>query len=408
MKAFRRVFVTMLLGVAVVAGTGYFIMHYQAEAQRPANPFRARRAAIQTVPVLAATAKTADVPVYLDGVGTTKALNTVTVRPQVDGKLISINFKEGQDVAKGDVLAKIDPTTYQAQLGQAVAKKAQDEAQLANAKQDYKRYARLAETHAGSQQQADTQKATVAQLQAQVEVDQAVIDNARALVGYTTITAPISGRTGIRLVDEGNLVRAADATGIVVITQIKPISVLFSLPQQQIREINAAFAQAPLPVDAIGSDNKSVIESGKLTVVDNQVDQTHRDGEAQGRILQCRAAALAGPVRQRPAAAEDAEERGRGPDRSGAARAGRNLRLRHQTGRQRDGAAGDPDSAGRRPVGARERLAGRPARRHHRLCPARRGQARERLRRQHGAARRSAEAPAPPPERAAAGIAAQS
>ena len=163
------------------------------------------------VPVLVAAAvKRADVPVYLDGVGTIKALNTVTVRPQVDGKLLSVDFKEGQDVKKGDVLAQIDPTTYQAQLDQAVAKKAQDEALLANAKIDLERYEKLAATNAINRQQADTQKALVAQDAAQVQADQAAIDNAQAMLGYTTIVAPIAGRTGIRQVDEGNIVHASD------------------------------------------------------------------------------------------------------------------------------------------------------------------------------------------------------
>jgi len=225
------------------------------------------------VPVLAATAKRADVPVYLDGVGTTKALNTVTVRPQVDGKLVEIAFKEGQDVNRGDVLARIDPTTYQAQLDQATAKKAQDEAQLANARRDLERYTRLAANNAATQQQADTQRAMVAQLEAQVRLDQAAVDNARAVLAYTTITAPIPGRTGIRLVDQGNIVRASDPTGIVVITQIRPISVLFNLPQQRLAQINTAFSEGPLPVEVIGADNKTVVERGKLVVVDNQVDQ---------------------------------------------------------------------------------------------------------------------------------------
>ena len=149
-------------------------------------------------------------PVYLDAVGTIKALNTVTVRPQVDGKLLSVNFKEGDDVKKGDVLAQIDPVIYQAQLDQAVAKKAQDEAQLANSKIDLERYEKLAATAAINKQQADTQRALVAQNTALVQADQAAIDNARAMLGYTTITAPLDGRTGIRMVDEGNYVRAAD------------------------------------------------------------------------------------------------------------------------------------------------------------------------------------------------------
>ena len=227
------------------------------------------------MPVLAATVARADVPVYLDAVGTIKALNTVTVRPQVDGKLLSVNFKEGDDVKKGDVLAKIDPVTYQAQLDQAIAKKAQDEAQLANSKIDLDRYERLAATNAINKQQADTQRALVAQNTALVQADQAAIENAQAMLGYTTIAAPIDGRTGIRQVDEGNIVHASDTnSSIVIITQIKPISVLFNLPQQDLPQVNAAFDKGPLTVEAQRSDNDAVIDRGVLRVVDNQVDQT--------------------------------------------------------------------------------------------------------------------------------------
>jgi multidrug efflux system membrane fusion protein len=226
------------------------------------------------VPVLAVEARTADVPVYLDGVGTTRALNMVTVHSQVDGTLISVNFREGQDVKAGDVLARIDPTTYQAQLDQAAAKKALDEAQLANARLDLERYSNLVKSNAVSRQQVDTTRALVAQLEAQVRLDQGAIDNARAYLGWCTIVAPISGRIGIRLVDQGNIVHASDPTGIVVLTQIQPISVLFTLPQQQLGQVNKAFAKAPLSVEATESDNKRVLDRGTLQVVNNQVDQT--------------------------------------------------------------------------------------------------------------------------------------
>jgi multidrug efflux system membrane fusion protein len=224
------------------------------------------------VPVLVAAAAKADVPVYLDAVGTTKALNTVTVRPQVDGKLIEVAFNEGQDVKKGDVLARIDPTTFQAQLDQALAKKAQDQALVANAKIDLDRYEKLAATNSINRQQADTQKSLVAQLEAQVQNDQGAIDNARAILAYTTIRAPLDGRTGIRQVDEGNIVHASDSTGVVVITQLRPISVFFNLPQQDIDRVNSAFAKGPLSAEAQRSDNDAVIDRGVLKVVDNQVD----------------------------------------------------------------------------------------------------------------------------------------
>ncbi len=226
------------------------------------------------MPVLAIVSKTADVPVYFDGVGTGRALNTVTVRPQVDGKLINISFIEGQDVKKGFVLAKIDPVTYQAAYDQTVAKKAQDEAQLANAKLDLDRYTRLAATNAVNKQQLDTQKAMVAQLEAQVRLDQAAIDNARAILSYTDIIAPITGRTGIRQVDEGNIVHASDSTGIVILTQLRPISIFFSLPQQNLPELNKGQGEAALSVEALAADGKTVLDRGKVVVIDNQVDQT--------------------------------------------------------------------------------------------------------------------------------------
>jgi multidrug efflux system membrane fusion protein len=226
------------------------------------------------VPVLVAAASTADVPVYIDGVGTTRALNTVTVVSQVDGKLIKVAFKEGQDVERGYVLAEIDPAIYQAQYDQAVAKKAQDEAQLANARIDLERYTRLAATNSSTRQQLDTQKALVQQLEAQIKQDQAAIDNTAATLGYTKIVAPIDGRTGIRQVDEGNIVRATSATALVTITQIKPISMFFSLPQQELARINKAFSAGPLVVEALGADNATVTDRGTLRVVDNQVDQT--------------------------------------------------------------------------------------------------------------------------------------
>ncbi len=280
-----RQIVTTLVSLAIVAG----IVTYWAPWQSPPAAQQqvkgkgkgkggfGRRAANpgdEPVPVLSIDARTADVPVYLDGVGTAKALNTVLVKPQVDGKLISISFTEGQEVPKGFVLAKIDPTTYQAQYDQAVAKKAQDEAILANARLDLERYIKLAATNAVNKQQVDTTRALVAQLEAQVKSDQAAIDNARAILSYTDITAPITGRTGIRMVDEGNIVRASDASGLVVITQIKPINVIFNLPQQELPDINRGLNEGPLPVEAMTPDGRAIVDRGNVQVVDNQVDQT--------------------------------------------------------------------------------------------------------------------------------------
>jgi multidrug efflux system membrane fusion protein len=261
-------------GIVVLAGAAALYYAYTAWSPQSQRTAARLRGGEGPVPVLVAAASTADVPVYIDGVGTTKALNTVTIRSQVDGKLISVNFREGQDVPKGYVLARIDPATYQAQYDQAVAKKAQDEAQLANARLDLERYRKLAETSAGSRQQADTQAATVAQLEAQVKIDQASIESAKAYLDYTTIVAPLAGRTGIRQVDEGNIVHASDTSGIVVLTQLQPIAVVFSVPQQRLPEINKAFARAALPVEAMGADGKSVVDRGTLTVVDNQIDSS--------------------------------------------------------------------------------------------------------------------------------------
>jgi len=266
----RHYIIYGLIGLLVAAIA--VALYFQEPAARQSS---GRRGGSQgPVPVLVTSATAADVPVYLDGVGTTKALNTVTVKPQIDGKLIKISFKEGEDVPQGHVLAVIDPTTYQAQFDQTVAKKAQDEAQLANARLDLERYVRLATTNASTKQQVDTQRALVAQLEAQVRLDQAAIDNAQAILSYTKIVAPIAGRTGIRQVDEGNIVHASDTTGLVVITQIQPLSVFFNLPQQVLARVNKEFAKGPLQVEALAADNSTVADLGVLQVVDNQVDQT--------------------------------------------------------------------------------------------------------------------------------------
>jgi len=271
----RRYLVYGLIAIVLLAVAGALYMQGGGdEPQQQSRRGRRGGGLSGPVPVLVQAAQTADVPVYLNGVGTTKALNTVTVLPQVDGKLIKMSFREGQDVPKGYVLAEIDPATYQAAYDQAVAKKAQDEAQLANAKIDLERYTRLATTNAATTQQRDTQRALVDQLTAQVKQDQAAIDSAATTLGYTKIVAPIAGRTGIRNVDEGNIVHASDTTGIVTLTQIKPISIVFTLPQQDLPRVNKAFAQGQLTVESLASDNATVTDRGKLQVVDNQIDQT--------------------------------------------------------------------------------------------------------------------------------------
>lgn len=265
----RRALMVMLV-LAVAAGGGLWWLRRAPAApadDRTKDPFA----------VAVASVGQHDVPIYLDGLGTVQASATVTIKPQVDGVLTEVRFREGQDVHTGDVLARIDPRTYQAAVDQAVAKKAQDQANLANARVDLTRYTKLAATAYTSAQQADTQKAMVAQLEAQIAQDQAQIDTARAQLSYTTITSPIDGRTGIRLVDQGNLVHAADTTGIVVITTLRPIAVVFTLPQQQLAAVVAAQAQGAVPVQALpqgSAGNETPIDRGTLAVLDNQVDPT--------------------------------------------------------------------------------------------------------------------------------------
>ncbi len=276
-----------LIGLALVAGiaaAAYQLVVPPSDttvAGRPGGKgaFRGKGGANRgdAVPVLAAAAQTANVPIYFDGLGTARALNMVTVQPQVDGRLLNVGFMEGQDVKRGDVLARIDPAIYQAQLDQALAKKAQDEAQLSDARLELSRVSKVGPI-ATLQKAVDTARAKVAQFEALVASDQAAIDLARTQLSYTTITAPIDGHTGIRMVDEGNIVRAGSTPGIVVITQVQPIAVLFNLPQQQLARVNAAILGASpkgeLAAEAIAPDGRTIVDRGVLRVVDNQVDQT--------------------------------------------------------------------------------------------------------------------------------------
>lgn len=223
------------------------------------------------VPVEAAAARRSDVPVYLTGLGTVQALNTVTVKSRVDGQLQTVSFQEGQHVTAGQTLAQIDPRPFQAALDQAKATKAKDEAQLANAQLDLQRFENLHQY--ATAQSVDTQKALIAQLQAQIEGDQAAIDNAATQLSYTTITSPLNGRTGIRLVDQGNIIHATDTDGLVVITQLHPISVIFTLPEEDLPDIQAAMAKGPLTVFADTRGDDKPLDQGMLQLVDNQIDQ---------------------------------------------------------------------------------------------------------------------------------------
>jgi multidrug efflux system membrane fusion protein len=240
-------------------------------SHRPAGA--ATQQPLQAISVETALAAHADVPVYLQGLGAVQAFYTVTVTARVDGELQRIGFTEGQDVRKGDLLAEIDPRPNRAAFEQAVATKAKDAALLANGKRDLERYTVLQPQDLASKQTVDTQRATVEQLAAQLQVDQALIDNARTQLQYTRIVSPINGRTGIRLVDPGNIVHATDTTGIVVVTQLQPISVIFTLPEEDLGAVAAALAAGPVTVTTLSRDGVAELDQGTLTLIDNQIAQ---------------------------------------------------------------------------------------------------------------------------------------
>lgn len=234
----------------------------------------------QPMPVSVATAKTEDMPVYLTGLGSVTAFNTVSVRSRVDGQLVQVAFKEGQHVNKGDLLAIIDPRPYEVALEQAQATLFKDQAQLRDAQLNYQRYkGLLQQSGAMSQQQVDTQQATVDQLEGTVRTDQANIDSAKLNVSYCHITAPVSGRIGLRLVDVGNMVHASDTNAMLVITQLQPISVLFTLPEDNLPAVQKQMALKALPVDAYSRDDQTKLATGTLLTIDNQIDQTTGTGK---------------------------------------------------------------------------------------------------------------------------------
>jgi len=266
-----RTILWVLLASAAIAG-GYFgWQRFHGDNQAAANGAQ-KSAARAAVAVTTAPALKADFPVYLMGLGTVQGFNTVQVRTRVDGQIDKVAFKEGQLVNQGDLLVEIDPRPYQATLDQATAKKAQDEANLANANLDLQRFTKLGEF--ATRQQTDTQRSTVAQLTAQIAADDAAIFNARTQLDYTQVKSPIPGVAGLRQVDVGNIVNASTQTGVVTIAQIEPIAVIFTAPEEQLPYINEAQAIAPLKVIAITTDGKKQLAEGKLAVVNNQVDTT--------------------------------------------------------------------------------------------------------------------------------------
>ena len=263
-----------VLFVAVIAVGGYYGWYRFHGAEAAAKTEAAQKAAARqpAVPVSLTAVEKADFPVYLTGLGTVQAFNTVVVRTRVDGQIDKIAFQEGQAVSQGDLLAEIDPRPFQAVLDQAKAKKTQDEANLANANLDLQRYTKLGEF--ATRQQTDTQRSTVAQLTAQIAADEAAISNAQTQLDYTQVKSPISGVAGLRQVDIGNIVNASTQTGIVTVTQIEPITVIFTAPEDQLPYISEAQKIAPLKTIAITTDGKKPLAEGQLSVINNQVDTT--------------------------------------------------------------------------------------------------------------------------------------
>jgi membrane fusion protein, multidrug efflux system len=261
-----RVPLVALAVIAIVLGiaSGHRLTAQQA---RPAP-------APQLVPVAAARVVRQDMPVYLRGLGSVQAFNAVVVRARVDGTLMQVPVTEGQEVRQGDLVAVIDPRPFQAALDAATAKKTQDEADLANAKRDLARYLSLEQKSFASHQQVDTQQAMVNRLIALIAGDEATATNARLNLSYCYITSPIQGRVGLRQIDPGNMVRAGDAAGIVSIAQLHPVSVLFTLPQENLPRISLAMEAGQLPVVAFAADDKTELDQGVLLTPDNAIDTT--------------------------------------------------------------------------------------------------------------------------------------
>lgn len=268
-RGHRRGWLAALCSLAATGGVIGWLTLGHLEADEPARP-----APPAEIPVGAAQAVRHDFPIYLRGLGSVQAFYAVTVRARVDGYLLRVPVVEGQDVRRGDVLAVIDPRPYQAALDQAMAQKAADEAQLTNARLDLQRYSSLARSEFASRQSVDTQRATVDRLVASLKGDDAAIEAAQLNLGFCYVTSPLDGRVGLRLVDPGNLIHATDATGIITVAQIHPISALFTLPQNQLPQVHEAMQARKLPVSAYTSDDKTKLADGELLTIDNSIDET--------------------------------------------------------------------------------------------------------------------------------------
>jgi membrane fusion protein, multidrug efflux system len=261
----RLIYVVLtLLACAAIAG-GVALLRHGKTVQTAAAP---------RVPVTIATAAQRDVPIYYDALGTVTAYNTVAIRPQVDGQLISVDFRQGQEVRKGDVLAKIDPAPLKAALDQATAKKSEDQAQLIAAEKDLERFTALVKKNFETQQNVDLQQAKVDQTKATIDADQGAIDAAQTQLGYTTIVAPIDGVVGFRQVDVGNIIHINDANPLTVLTQIKPVTTIFTLPQSDLGPVREAMLRGTVQVLAFDQNDKVQLAEGKLLLINNQIDQT--------------------------------------------------------------------------------------------------------------------------------------
>ena len=265
----RIALISMLITAALVGGGTYGLSIAQPNTQTApvATP-------LPSVPVVAEAVKSGNVPIYLRGIGTVQAYNTDTIRAQVQGQITQIAFKQGQAVHAGDLLAQIDPRPFQAQLDQAIANRERDQAQLVNAQANLQRDTQLLAHGYATPQTVDLDKANTGQFSAAVKADEAAIEYAQTQLAYTRITSPINGVTGIRLIDVGNIVHPTDPNGLVVVTQLQPISVIFTLPETNLPQIQEAMAKGPLTVLAYSEDNKTKLDQGKLTVLDNQIIQT--------------------------------------------------------------------------------------------------------------------------------------